>query len=73
VGELFPGQTLRGVAVEDSVAGVRAAREAGHFTVIVGDVAPHEAMEADSWVESIVDLTPDRLRAIVGHAAKGTR
>ncbi len=73
VGELFPGQVLRGVAVEDSVAGVRAARAAGLFTVLVGDVAPHEAMEADSWVESLVDLTPDRVRAIIGHAAKGTR
>jgi HAD superfamily hydrolase (TIGR01509 family) len=71
IGELFPGQTLRGVAVEDSVAGVRAARAAGMMTVIVGNVPAHDAMEADSWVESIVDLTPERVRALVCHAAKG--
>lgn len=73
IGELFPGQTLRGVAVEDSVAGVRAARAAGMMTVIVGDVPAHDAMEADSWVESIVDLTPERVRALVCHAAKGMK
>ena len=71
IGELFPGQTLRGVAVEDSVAGVRAARAAGMMTVLVGDVPAHDAMEADSWIESIVDLTPERVRALVCHAAKG--
>ena len=73
VGELFPGQTLRGMAIEDSVAGVRAARAAGLMTVIVGDLPAHEAMEADSWVESLVDLTPDRVRALLFHAAKGTK
>lgn len=73
VGDLFPGQILRGVAVEDSVAGVRAARAAGMMTVIVGDVPAHEAMEADSWVESLVDLTPDRVRALLFHAAKGMK
>ncbi len=71
IGELFPGQTLRGVAVEDTVVGVRAARAIGLMTVLVGNVPAHEAMEADSWVESIVDLTPDRVRALIGHAAKG--
>lgn len=71
IGDLFPGQTLRGVAVEDTVTGVRAARAAGMMTVLVGDVPAHEAMEADSWIESLVDLTPDRVRALIGHAAKG--
>lgn len=71
IGELFPGQTLRGIAVEDTVIGVRSARAAGMMTVIVGDVPAHEAMEADSWIESIVDLTPDRVRALICHAAKG--
>ena len=71
IGELFPGQTLRGIAIEDTVAGVRGARAAGMMTVIVGDVPAHEAMEADSWIESIVDLTPDRVRALICHAAKG--
>lgn len=71
IGDLFPGQTLRGIAVEDTVLGIRAARAAGMMTVLVGDVPAHEAMEADSWIESIVDLTPDRVRALVCHAAKG--
>jgi HAD superfamily hydrolase (TIGR01509 family) len=71
VSQLFPGQTLRGIAVEDTVAGVRAARAAGMMAVLVGDAPAHEAMEADSWIESLVDLTPDRVRALVCDAAKG--
>lgn len=70
VGELFPGQVLRGLAVEDSVVGVRAARAAGLSSVIVGRVQPQEAMEADCWVESLADLTPERVRTLVAHAAK---
>lgn len=73
VGELFPGQTLRGIAVEGTVTGVRAAREAGCLTVIVGDVLPQDAMEADCWVSTLADLTPDRVRTLLGHAKKGTR
>lgn len=74
VAELFPGQVLRGVAVEDSVLGVRAARAAGLVSVIVGDVQPQDAMEADSWVESLADLTPERVRTLVAHdTKKGTR
>lgn len=73
VAELFPGQVLRGIAIEDSVVAVRTAREMGLLTVIVGAVQPHEAMEADSWIETIADLTPERVRAIVGHAPKGSR
>lgn len=71
ISELFPRQTLRGIAVEDTIIGVRAARAAGLMTVLVGEVPAHDAMEADSWIESIVDLTPDRVRALVCHAAKG--
>ncbi len=70
VAELFPGQVLRGLAVEDSVVGVRAARAAGLGSVIVGPVQPQDAMEADSWVESLADLTPERVRTLVTHAAK---
>lgn len=70
VTDLFPGQVLRGVAVEDSVAGVRAARDAGLMTVIVGDVPAEDAMEADAWIESLSDLTPERLRSLLGPSAK---
>lgn len=73
VGDLFPGQVLRGIAVEDSVVGVRAARAAGLSTVIVGTVQPQDAMEADCWVESLADLTPERLRSLLAHAPKGAR
>jgi len=71
VGELFPGQTLRGLVVEDSVAAVRTARAAGMMSVLVGALPAHEAMEANAWVESIADLTPDRVRSLLGHAATG--
>lgn len=70
VGELFPGQVLRGIAVENSLLGVRAARAAGLLTVIVGDVPPQVAMEADSWVETLADLTPERVRSLLAHAHK---
>ncbi len=73
VAQLFPGQTLRGLAVEDSVVGVRAARGAGLASVLVGDFAAHEAMEADAWIESIAELTPERVRALTAHAAEDTR
>jgi HAD superfamily hydrolase (TIGR01509 family) len=71
VAQLFPGQTLRGLAVEDTVLGVHAAREAGMQTVIVGQVQPQHAMEADAWVETLVALTPERVRLLLGLAAKG--
>lgn len=71
VAELFPGQVLRGVAVEDSVIGVRAAREAGLLTVLVGAHPPQDAMEADCWVETLVDFTPERLRLLLSPAVKG--
>lgn len=71
VSELFPGQLLRGVAVEDCVLGVRAARDAGLLTVLVGAHQPQDAMEADCWVESLADLTPERLRLLLSPAVKG--
>lgn len=73
VAELFPGQVLRGLAVEDHVSAVRTAREMGMPTVMVGAVQPQDAMEADSWVESLADLTPERVRTLMGHATKGQR
>jgi beta-phosphoglucomutase-like phosphatase (HAD superfamily) len=73
VRELFPGQTLRGLAVEDSAVGARAARAAGLLSVIIGDVPPHEAMEADAWFESLSDLTPERVRALIGISTEGAR
>lgn len=73
VAELFPGQTLRGLALEDTVVGARAAHAAGLATVLVGDLGAHEAMEADAWVESLADLTPERVRSLTGHRAEGKR
>ncbi len=69
IAQLFPGQQLKALAVEDSVIGVRAARAAGITTVAIGPFEAHEAMEADAWVESIVDLTPERVRALTGIAS----
>lgn len=71
--ELFPGQALRGIAVEDTVRGVRAARASGLLTIIVGDLAPQEAMEADAWYPALADLTPERLRSLLGSSPKGAR
>lgn len=71
VAELFPGQVIRGVAVEDCVASVLAARGAGLLTVLVGQHPPQEAMEADCWVESLADLTPERIRLLLSPAEKG--
>jgi HAD superfamily hydrolase (TIGR01509 family) len=41
------------VALEDSAAGIRAARSAGVRCIAVGDVPAHVAMEADAYVESL--------------------
>lgn len=73
VGQLFPGQTLRGLAVEDSVHGARAAHAAGLAVVLVGDLPAHEAMEADAWVESLAHLTPERVRALTHARAERKR
>lgn len=71
--QLFPGQHLRALAVEDSVVGVRAARDAGIPCVAVGALAAHEALEADAWVESLADLTPARVRELTGVTTSGRR
>lgn len=64
IGQLFPGQQLRALAIEDSLVGIRAARTAGIDCVAVGPLPAHEALEADAWVESLADLTPVRVREL---------
>lgn len=73
VGQLFPGQQLRALAVEDTVVGLRAARAAGIASVGVGPLPAHEALEGDAWVESLGDLTPDRVRELTGVSFGGRR
>lgn len=70
--ELFPGQVIRGIAVEDSLRGVLAARSAGLLTVLVGKHPPQDAMEADCWIETLADLTPERVRVLLSPTVKGT-
>ena len=64
IGQLFPGQQLRALAVEDSLVGVRAARSAGLGSIAVGPMPAHEAVEADVWLESLDDLTAQRVREL---------
>lgn len=73
VGQLFPGQQLRALAVEDHVVGLRAARAAGIASVGVGAIPAHEAIEGDAWVESLAHLTPERVRQLCGVSAGGRR
>ncbi|MDH5233915.1 MAG: HAD hydrolase-like protein [Gemmatimonadota bacterium] len=73
IAQLFPGQQLRALAVEDHLVGIRAARAAGIACVAVGAFAAHEAVEADAWVESIADLTPERVRELTGVSSGGRR
>ncbi len=73
VGQLFPGQQLRALAVEDTVVGLRAARAAGIASVGVGPLPAHEALEGDAWVESLSHLTFERVRDLTGLGAGGRR
>ena len=73
IGQLFPGQQLKALAVEDSVVGLRAARAAGFASVAVGAMSAYEALEADAWVESLADLTPERVRELTGVSSGGRR
>lgn len=73
VGELFPGQRLRGVAVEDHVEGIRGARAAGLGCIAVGAMPAHEAVEADAWIEGIADLTPERVRTLTSATSGDAR
>jgi len=71
IGQLFPGQHLCALAVEDSVAGVHAARAAGLPSVVIGDLLAHEALEADAWFETLEMLTPSRAKETAGGARMG--
>ena len=73
IGQLFPGQQLKALAVEDHVVGLRAARAAGLACVGVGPMPAHEALEGDAWVESLADLTPERVRALLGVSTERRR
>jgi HAD superfamily hydrolase (TIGR01509 family) len=73
IGQLFPGQQLKALAVEDHVVGLRAARAAGIASVGVGAIPPHEALEGDAWVETLADLTGERVRALTGVSAERRR
>ncbi len=73
IGQLFPGQQLKPLAVEDHLVGIRGARAAGIPSVAVGPLPAHEALEADAWVESLSELTVERVRTLSGVAAGGRR
>lgn len=73
IGQLFPGQQLRALAVEDHVVGLRAARLAGIASVGVGAIPPFEAIEGDAWVASLADLTPDRVRSLISVSTERRR
>jgi len=61
---LFPGQRLQPYVVSDALESIREGRRAGLGTILVGAAPAHEAIEADAWIESLADLTPDRVRAL---------
>ncbi|MHB1297249.1 MAG: HAD family hydrolase [Gemmatimonadaceae bacterium] len=71
IGQLFPGQQLHALAVEDTVIGVHAARAAGIPSIVVGPLPAHEAVEADAWVETVAQLTPARVRELIGGPRTG--
>lgn len=61
---LFPSQSLRPFVIDTSLEVIRAARRAGLGTILIGPMPAHEALESDTWLESLADLTPDRVRAL---------
>ncbi len=60
----FPGQRLQPYVVSDALETIREGRRAGLGTILIGAIPAHEAIEADAWLESLADLTPDRVRAL---------
>jgi sugar-phosphatase len=52
------------IALEASVAGIRAARAAGIRSIAVGAIEAHEAIEADAFVESLVGQSLRSLDAL---------
>jgi phosphoglycolate phosphatase/beta-phosphoglucomutase len=64
---LHPHEVL---AVEDSPAGVEAARQAGLTTLAVASLySPADLEAADLRVESLADLDPDRLQQLFAEAS----
>ena len=65
------------VALEDSIAGIRAARRAGLRCVAVGALPAHRVLEADGVVASLVGITPRFLETVApvpsGFASDGLR
>ena len=55
------------------MVGLRAARRANIASVGVGPLPAHEAIEGDAWIESLVDLTPERMRALTGTSTERRR
>lgn len=66
VGELFPGQQLKALAVEDASPGIRGARAAGLPCIAVGPLPAHESLDACAWVPSLSELTGERVRQLLG-------
>lgn len=65
---LHPHEVL---AVEDSPAGVEAARQAGLTTLAVASVHPREELEAaDLRVGSLAEIDPDRLQELFAEASR---
>lgn len=65
IGQLIPDKKLRPIAVEDSIAGLRSAKAVGIPCVLVGDFPADDAWGADAWIESIEELTIERINALI--------
>lgn len=60
------------VALEDGIAGIRSAKGAGLRCAVVGDVAPHAAMEADALIVSLVGSTVSAIDTVtIGKQSAG--
>jgi hypothetical protein len=61
----------RGGRIMWSGSGPRDARTSRAWGV--GPLPAHEAIEGDAWIESLVDLTPERMRALTGTSTERRR
>ncbi|MEY4607863.1 MAG: hypothetical protein RL625_80 [Gemmatimonadota bacterium] len=61
---LFPSQQLRPFVITDAVETAQAARRAGLGVILIGAMPAHDAVEADVWMDTLADLTPDRVRTL---------
>jgi HAD superfamily hydrolase (TIGR01509 family) len=68
-----PARASVTVALEDSLAGVRAARAAGIACVAVGPVPPIVAAEADAHCSSVAGLTVPELQRVLMRDVEGVR